>query len=149
MAGFFGEYHHQIDGKGRVRIPAKLKEKLGEHPFITRGPNNSLMVLPHEEAVKLFGERFRSLDPLDPVNNKAKRIMASSGIYADEDKQGRILLPNALIKHAGIDKNVVTIGVYTHVEIWSEEEGTKYTSITAEEFDECLKNVPPPEASHA
>lgn len=149
MDGFYGEFHHQIDGKGRLRIPAKLKEKLGKLPFITRGSNNCLIVLPQEYATKLFAERFSLLDPFDTQNSKAKRMMASGGIFAEEDKQGRILLPDALIKHASIEKDVVTIGSYTHVEIWSEKEWAKYTSITPEEFDECLKQIPRPEANHA
>ena len=136
---FFGEYRHQIDEKGRIRIPPKLKAALGENPFITCGANNCLIVLPKEQAEKIFYERFRSLDPLDPVGGKSVRLMAARGFSAEEDKTGRILLPQHLIRHAGIGKNVVTIGAYNRVEIWSEENWDAYAGIDPEEFDECLK----------
>ena len=136
---FFGEYRHQIDEKGRIRIPPKLKDMLGENPFITCGANNCLIVLPKQDADRIFDERFRSLDVLDPVNSKSVRIMASRGFIAEEDKAGRVLLPQNLIQHAGILKNVVTIGAYNRVEIWSEENWNEYSDIDADAFDECLK----------
>lgn len=139
---FFGEFRHQIDEKGRMRIPAKLKEKLGEHPFITRGSNHCLLVLPEAEAVKLFDKKFGGIDVVDPKNNKAVRIMASGGFPAEEDKQGRILLPAHLLRHAQITKNVVTIGAYNRVEIWSEENWDAYSDLDSEAFDECLLNLP-------
>lgn len=141
MPGFFGTYRHQIDEKGRLRIPAKLKDRLGEHPFITRGPKRSLLVIPEGDAERLFEERFQMLDPLDPESSKALRIMASSGFFAEEDKQGRILLPSVLIAHAGIKKNIVTIGSYTWVEIWSEENWEPYGNADPETFDACLKHI--------
>lgn len=140
---FYGEYRHQIDEKGRIRIPSKLKDMLGEHPFITCGANNCLIVLPKAESERIFDERFRSLDPLDPVNGKSVRIMASRGFVADEDKAGRINLPQNLIRHAGIIKNVVTIGAYNRVEIWSEEKWDAYSDIDSEAFDACLSALPP------
>lgn len=139
---YFGEYRHQIDEKGRIRIPPKLKAQLGENPFITRGSNNCLIVLPKNEATRIFDEKFRSLDVLDPVHSKSVRIMASGGFEAEEDKAGRILLPQHLIRHAGLIKNIVTIGAYNRVEIWSEENWNAYSDIDSAEFDECLKAVP-------
>lgn len=140
---FCGEYRHQLDEKCRIRIPTKLKDLLGEHPFITCGANNCLIVLPRAEADKIFEARFRSLDMLDPVGNKTIRIMASRGFVAEEDKAGRILLPQNLIRHAGIKKNIVTIGVYNRVEIWSEENWELYSDLDANDFDECLRTLPP------
>ncbi len=140
---FFGEYRHQIDEKGRIRIPPKLKDMLGDHPFITCGANNCLIVLPKADADRIFDERFRSLDVLDPDSSKSVRIMASRGFIAEEDKAGRILLPQNLIRHAKIGKNVVTIGAYNRVEIWSEENWNAYSDIDSDAFDECLRTVPP------
>lgn len=136
---FFGEYHHQIDEKGRLRIPTKLREQLGDNPFITRGSNNSLIVMPAEDAADMFKQRFGNVDIVDPENNKALRLMASSGFPATEDKQGRILLPQHLLRHSGIQKNVVTIGAYNRVEIWSEENWDVYSNVDSVEFDACLK----------
>ena len=149
MAGFHGEFRHQIDEKGRFRIPAKLKELLGDKPFITRGSNRSLIVMRAEDAEKMFDERFGNIDALDPENNKVLRILSSGGFNAEEDKQGRILLPQPLIRYAGITKNIVSIGLHKRVEIWSEEAWDQYIDLTPEEFDDCLKSMPPPEAHHA
>lgn len=137
---FFGEYRHQIDEKGRVRIPSKLKDLLGDNPFITKGSNNCLFVIPKEQATKMFTDKFGGIDFTDPVNNKALRLLTASGTYAEEDKQGRILLPSSLLKHSKISKNIVTIGAFNRVEIWSEENWDEYSNVDSEEFDKCLVN---------
>lgn len=127
---FFGEYRHQIDEKGRIRIPPKLKAMLGDHPFITRSgsgsPNKCLIVLPEKDANRIFDAEFGALNVLTD-DSKSVRVMASSGFVAEEDKAGRILLPQRLIEHAGLSKNIVTLGAYNRVEIWSEESWDAYT----------------------
>ena len=65
---------------------------------------------------------------------------------AEEDKQGRILLPQNLIKHAGIVKNIVTIGAFDRVEIWSEERWNEYANLDSDGYDECLKKIASKEA---
>ena len=133
---FFGEYRHQIDEKGRIRIPPKLKAQLGERPFITRSSSTSVhkcvIVLPAEDAAKIFDAEFGTLSALTD-DSKSVRVMASSGFVAEEDKAGRILLPQRLIEHAGLHKNAVTIGAYNRVEIWSEESWDAYIRANAEE----------------
>lgn len=135
---FFGEYRHQIDEKGRIRIPPKLKAQLGDRPFITRSSSTSahkcLIVLPAEDATKIFDAEFGTLSALTD-DSKSVRVMASSGFVSEEDKAGRILLPQRLIEHAGLHKNVVTIGAYNRVEIWSEESWEAYIRASAEEND--------------
>ena len=122
MAILTGEYHHQIDEKNRIRIPAKLKEALGTSPMIARGSNGCLFVF-------------------DESKTRALRLMASSAAFPEEDKQGRIQLPPNLIKAAGIEKNVVTIGAYDRVEIWSEERWNAYVADGDMSFDECLRSL--------
>ena len=128
---YFGEYRHQIDEKGRIRIPPKLKAQLGDHPFITRSSarneHKCLIVLPSAEATGIFDAEFGALSALSD-DSKSVRVMASSGFVAEEDKAGRILLPSRLIAHAGLKKNIVTIGAYNRVEIWDEESWEAYVS---------------------
>ena len=135
-----GEYHHQIDEKGRIRIPAKLKEALGVSPMITRGSNGCLFVFSKEQA-KMFEGSFDGDDFADTPRTRALRLISSSAVFAEEDKQGRILLPQSLIKKAGIVKNIVTIGAYDRVEIWSEERWAAYVEDDNMDFDECLKSL--------
>jgi len=128
-----GEYRHAIDEKMRIRIPAKLREALGESPFITAGPDGSLIVLPYVDAMQQMEEAFGSMKINASSSSDAKqlreaRLMASSAFRAVEDNQGRIVLPVALLKHAGITKNVVTIGAYKRAEIWSQENWDRYVA---------------------
>ena len=118
---FFGEYRHQLDEKCRVRIPAKLKEQLGSHPFIMKGPNECLLVLKQDDANEFLTRQFGNVDMVDPKNNASLRMITSSAFFADEDKQGRILLPSVLREFAGIQKEVVLAGVVSRIEIWSKD----------------------------
>lgn len=138
---YIGEYRHQIDEKGRIRIPPRIKAQLNsETLFITRGPNRSLIVMPEKDADAMF-ERMGDVNTLDPVRGKSIRLMAASGFKASEDKTGRILLPASLIKHAGLTKNIVTIGAYDWVEIWNEANWDAYSDIDSKEFDSCLSEL--------
>lgn len=143
---YFGEYRHQIDEKGRIRIPTKLKAQLGERPFITRSANNAhkcLRVLPGAQANEIFNAEFGGLSVLTD-DSKAVRIMASSGFMAEEDKAGRILLPQRLIDYAHLSKNIVTVGVFNRVEIWDEDEWEAYQREENDPHESCAE-----EADHA
>ena len=117
---FLGRFYHQIDEKGRVRIPTKFKEQLGDEPFITSGSNGSLLVYSQQDFYNKFLSKLTDLAIEDVEELQLARIFASNAIEGKEDKQGRILLPQHLIDHAGISKNLITIGGVDHVEIWSE-----------------------------
>ncbi len=135
---FIGSYRHQLDEKMRIRIPVKLKAELGEKPFITIGSNNSLILYKNDDGERMLQEIYGKVNEHDPIKNRAMRMLASSGFFADEDKQGRIILPQAMLKHAKINKKIVTIGAVARVEIWSEEVWDEYTSDEEMTFDECL-----------
>lgn len=135
---FLGQYNHQIDEKMRFRIPAKLKQMLGEKPFITQGTSGCLYVFKNEDAEKIVREMTARADITDKDKQKGIRLLAANGFYAEEDKQGRIILPTSLISHAKIKKNIVTTGAITHVEIWAEDIWNEYSNIDGEEFDNCL-----------
>ncbi|MDR2201943.1 MAG: hypothetical protein LBP26_04180 [Clostridiales bacterium] len=145
---FFGEYRHQLDEKCRIRIPAKLREDLGEKPFVMRGPNHSLIVLREADANAMLTSQFGDVDMVDPSeDNFTLRMLTSSAFFAEEDKQGRILLPNKLLEHAGfkkkgsdeVNRNAVTIGALNRIEIWCESVWDGYYGdVPAEEFDKRL-----------
>lgn len=136
---YFGEYRHQIDEKGRIRIPPKIKQMLGaERLFITRSASTSknkcLIVLPEQDANKIFDLSFGDINVLTD-DTKSVRVMASSGFIAEEDKAGRILLPQRLIEYAGFTKNIVTAGVYNRVEIWDEQAWDEYNRVDSDSQD--------------
>ena len=115
---FMGEYNHTIDTKGRLIVPAKFRESLGEEFVVTKGLDGCLFVYDEAEW-SAFEEKLKTL----PITNKDARnfvrFFLAGATTVEVDKQGRILLPSVLRTFAGLDKDVVLIGVANRVEIWS------------------------------
>ncbi len=118
MAG--RSYAHQLDAKNRMRIPAKLREELGDGYVITIGTGGCLYVYTKEQmsAVK---QELAQISPYRNKQLKAARFILSNMWDAEEDKQGRILLPERLREYAGLKKNIIVCQGPTCIEIWSEE----------------------------
>ena len=115
-----GEFNHSIDSKGRLIIPSKLRESLGEHFVITKGMDGCLFLYPDNEW-KAFEEKLRAL-PLTNKNARAlSRFFVARATMCELDKQGRILVPQTLREFAGLDKDVVLTGNLNRIEIWSKE----------------------------
>ncbi len=138
---FKGEYSHTIDAKGRVIVPAKFRDKLGEGSVVTKGFDGCLFVYPKEEWEK-FEEKFASL----PLNNenvrKLARFFFASAAEFELDKQGRALIPAVLRSHGKLEKDVVMVGVLNRIEIWSKDlwEGTN-TYENMEDIAEQLEEL--------
>ncbi|HOQ16551.1 MAG TPA: division/cell wall cluster transcriptional repressor MraZ [Defluviitaleaceae bacterium] len=128
---FMGEYQHSIDNKGRLIIPAKFREELGDTFVITKGLDNCLFVYPNSEW-KIFEEKLKTLPITNANARKFVRFFLAGAVECNVDKQGRILIPNNLRNYSGIDKDVILIGVTNRVEIWSKENWDKYNN---EDFD--------------
>ncbi len=124
---FVGNYHHQLDEKGRFRIPVKFKKDFAEDsPLITRGTNLCLCMYPHDVAEKLFFKKYEDKDFDSEDENHDVRKTTFCAQWADKDGQGRIGLTPDLIEYAELTKNIVSVGVYNRVEIWSEENWQAY-----------------------
>ncbi|MEQ8153528.1 MAG: division/cell wall cluster transcriptional repressor MraZ [Clostridiaceae bacterium] len=121
---FIGEYQHGLDTKNRMIIPAKLREELGNKFILTKGLDGCLYAYPIVEW-KVLEEKLKSL----PITNKDARAFVrfffSGASEIELDKQGRGLIPQNLIEYADIEKEIVSIGVLTRVEIWSKEKWIK------------------------
>ena len=117
---FMGEYNHTLDTKGRIIVPSKFREQLGVTFVITKGLDGCLFVYSQEEW-KTIEESFRN----KPLTSKDARHFArfffAGACECEVDKQGRILIPTNLREYAGIDKDVVSVGVLNRVEIWSKD----------------------------
>lgn len=120
---FIGSYQHNIDAKGRVIIPAKFREELGESFYVTMGINNCLFVLSKEQW-DLFLDKLAS-QPISTATDIV-RFFCAGATEAVPNAQGRILLPEHLRKYAGIDKDVTVIGSGNRVEIWSTDKWNEY-----------------------
>jgi len=113
-----GVHNHSIDAKGRVIIPAKLRDELGENFVITKGMENCLYAYPEREWIA-FEEK---LNALPTTTDKKARAFAyffqGSATDGDLDKQGRTLIPAVLREYARLDKEVVFVGMGKRAEIW-------------------------------
>ena len=122
---FIGEYQHGLDPKNRIIVPAKLREGLGNTFVITKGLDGCLYAYPLDEW-KALEEKLKTL----PLTNKDARAFVrfffSGACEVELDKQGRGLIPQNLKEYAGIEKDIVSIGVLTRVEIWSKEKWSEY-----------------------
>ncbi len=129
---FIGEYNHSLDTKGRVTVPVKFREELGDVFYITKGLDNCLSVYSAEEWEK-FQINLNSNRQAKKDFRRIQRFFMSSAYECTLDKQGRILISQTLRDYAGIDKEVAVIGVTNRVEIWDRERWCGY--INDEELD--------------
>lgn len=109
-----GKYRHSIDAKGRLSVPARLREELGDSFYITIGLRHSLMILT-EQGWAALEEKKRQL-PLAEAQNM--RFFFANAIHCVPDKQSRVLLPLELRQYADLQENAVIIGVGDKAEIW-------------------------------
>lgn len=122
---FMGECHHNIDAKGRIIVPSRFREELGEHFVITKGLDKCLFVYTLAEWKKLE-DKLRLL-PLTSVDaRKFVRYFFAGAIECEVDAQGRIVIPQNLRSYASLEKQIVSIGVADRVEIWNEEKWRIY-----------------------
>ena len=124
IAMFMGEYNHTVDAKGRLIVPSKFREQLGDEFVITKGLDNCLFVYDNSEWAALE-EKLRALPITNTAGRKFSRFLLGSAATCEVDKQGRVLLPAVLREHAGIEKEAVLAGVLNRVEIWSKERWLK------------------------
>ncbi|MDO4265606.1 MAG: division/cell wall cluster transcriptional repressor MraZ [Eubacteriales bacterium] len=137
---FKGEYNHTIDTKGRLIIPAKLREGLGDHFVVTRGLDGCLSIYAMPEWEKLE-EKLQNL-PLTNANaRKFSRYMLSGAVDCEFDKMGRILLPQVLRQAASLEKDVVLIGVGSRIEIWNRDKWAAENELTEEEMSDLGGNL--------
>ena len=120
-----GQFAHNVDAKGRVFIPAKWREDLGDTIILTRGIRGKgetrCLLGMSLKAWEAFSARFSDLPMTDLVAQNARRMIFANACDCELDKQGRVLLSAGLRQYAGIDKDAVLIGMGNRIEIWSQE----------------------------
>ena len=135
-----GEFNHSIDEKGRLIIPAKLRDDLGENFVICNGLEGCLFVYSQEEWSKFVAE----LETLPRMSKDAriyKRYFFGSASEGTFDKQGRVLVPTPLRKSANLEKDVVLVGVQDHVEIWAKALWEEQSMVSEEELDAIAERI--------
>jgi len=137
---FMGEYEHTIDTKGRLIIPARLRDELGERPVVTKGLDGCLALYSAEEFTRL-GARLRSLPTGSYDARSYTRVFFASAGECEFDRQGRILIPGNLREYAKLEKDVVILGVSNRVEIWAKEEWLQYSGKAAASYGEVAEKL--------
>ncbi len=117
---FMGEYNHTVDAKGRLIVPSKFRDQLGDEFVVTKGLDGCLFVYSSEEW-KLIETKFREVSQFSKEARKFARFFFAGATVCEVDKQGRVLLPAVLREFAGIEKEIISAGVVNHIEIWSKD----------------------------
>ena len=137
---FMGEYNHTIDTKGRMIIPAKIREQLGDLRIVTKGLDDCLAIYT-QEAWKKISDALQSQSSTKASVRALKRFVFGSAAELEYDKQGRVLIPVPLREYASLDKQAVIVGAGDHVEIWSREKYDYYDDQVAESMEELVEGL--------
>lgn len=137
---FMGEYNHTIDAKGRLIVPAKFREILGDNFIVTKGLDGCLFVYPNDEWTR-FEEKLKSLPLTNKNARQFTRFFLAGAAACEVDKQGRILLPQVLREFASLEKDVVLVGVASRIEIWSRERWYESMNTYDGDMDEVAENM--------
>jgi len=135
---FMGEYSHTIDTKGRLIVPAKFRDSLGDAFMVSKGMDGCLFVYPLSEWATIE-EKFREIPLTTKDARKFSRFFFAGAAECEIDKQGRVLIPGTLKEYAGIEKEVVSVGVLNRIEIWSKQRWLEDN--TYDDMDEIAEHM--------
>ena len=137
---FIGEYHHTIDEKGRIIIPAKFRDGLGKYFIITRGIENCLFVYSIDSWNKIC-DKLNSLPFTKKDARQFVRFFMSGATEVELDKQGRVNVTQPLIGYANLKKDCVIIGTGERLEIWSQEDWNCFFDSTKDNMSDIAENL--------
>ncbi|MEG0873145.1 MAG: division/cell wall cluster transcriptional repressor MraZ [Clostridia bacterium] len=135
-----GEYNHNLDVKGRVSVPAKFRDDLGESFIVTKGLDNCLFAYSKIEW-QTFEDKLKTLPMTNTNARNFVRFFFAGATECEIDKQGRINIPQNLRAYASLEKDVSIIGVATRVEIWDKEKWNNYTNPENMDVDEIANQM--------
>lgn len=135
-----GEYEHSIDTKGRIAMPAKLREGLGGKFIITKGLDGCLFVYAMDEWQRVE-QKLASLPMSRKTARDFTRFLFGGACEGECDKQGRVLLPASLRRYAGLEREAVIVGVGSRAEIWAATKWQQYNEESAEDVNELAEQL--------
>ena len=135
-----GEFHHTLDGKGRLILPSRFRELLGNGFVITRGLEKCLFVYTNEQWATVQ-ERLQNLAFTNATNRAFIRFFLSGAIDCQLDRQGRVLLPQNLRDYAKLDRDAAIIGVLDRLEIWDRTSWEEYRDHTDDDFENLAEQL--------
>ena len=137
---FMGEYHHSIDEKGRLIIPSKVRNELGESFIVKRGLENCLFIYSLVEWEKIV-TKLKKLPFTKKDARNFTRFFLSGATEVELDKQGRININSPLINYAGLEKECVVVGVNDRLEIWSKDSWENFFNDNSDSLSDIAENL--------
>ena len=140
MVFLTGEYSHQLDAKNRIRVPSKLKKELGDNYYFAKGTDGCIFIFPEEIAKEQFA-KIEEVKMSDAEKRRGIRAFTKSFVLAEEDNQGRVVLPANLREVAKIKKDVVFCGVGNRAELWAKEVYDEYFADDDSNYNEYFDSL--------
>ena len=137
---FMGEYHHNIDEKGRLIMPSKFRDDLGENFVVTRGIDSCLYVY-KESTWQEFTSKINALPFTKKDVRSFQRFLLSGAAVSTLDKQGRLSISSPLLTYANIEKECAIIGVNDHIEIWDKNSFDKFLDDNMNNISDIAENI--------
>jgi MraZ protein len=138
---FFGEHEHTIDDKNRLTLPARFRDALAGGVVLTRGLDTCLDVYARDDWDGMVAAQLAPLDPFSKEARRLKRFFFSAASDAELDKQGRVLVPPALLRHANLGREVVVAGVHDHLEIWDRAAWAEHVTTVEGSADDVAERL--------
>jgi len=137
---FFGNYSHSLDEKGRLVIPKKMREELGNKIFIMKGFDGALAIY-QESAYSRVMEELEKYSFNKKENRDYLRLKLASIVDLDVDKMGRVQLPVAILGKYHINKDVIVLGAGDHIEVWDKDRYEEYMKSIEDEYEDIAERI--------
>jgi MraZ protein len=137
---FMGEYRHNTDSKGRIIVPARFRDELGNLLILTKGLDGCITVYTPKQWERII-EQLYQLPNTKKESRMYIHMVTSKAAECEVDSAGRILIPQNLLEEAAIIKECVVLGVADHVEIWSSPRWDAYSAIASEAFENVAEEL--------
>jgi len=137
---FFGEHYHSVDEKGRVILPAKFREELADGLFITKSFDNCLLVYTRKDWFELV-DKVTALPTTKASVRNFQRFIIGSAVEGEVSRQGRVSIPQNLREFAGLDKDIIIVGLANKLEIWAKERYEQFIATAEEGKSEIAEEI--------
>lgn len=135
-----GEFHHNLDEKGRIIIPSKLRDELGDNIIVTRGLEDCLFIYSYDEW-SLIVSKLKSLPFTKKDARSFTRMFLSGATVCEFDKQGRIKVSGPLLEYASLSRECVIIGVNDRLEVWAKDKWDKFVLDGKEDLSDLADHL--------
>jgi transcriptional regulator MraZ len=141
---FRGQFTYSVDSKGRISIPAKLRKQVSPNAndtfVMTQGTSRFIEIYPLDQW-QIFEENLQKLNQFDPKHARFTRLILQHATEDNLDTQSRILIPQKLIEYAGIEKEVLILGVLKKIEVWNPKTYEDYLKGSTEDYEQIAAKV--------